>query len=74
MEELVNGVQQTMAEQKLQHTEELTNLRRRMRAELETERQRLLNQIREQTKLKAEVSAKVSWFDFQIIINLFVHL
>ena len=59
LERTVKQLQQSISSLKLKHTEELTALRQRMRSELETERERLLNQIRQQTKLKEEVSAKV---------------
>ena len=60
LERTIQQLQQSMSSLKLKHTEELTELRQRMRKELETERERLLNQIRQQTKLKEEVSAKVT--------------
>ena len=63
LERTIQQLQQSKSSLKLKHTEELTELRQRMRKELETERERLLNQIRQQTKLKEEVSAKVSRTD-----------
>ena len=49
----------TTSDLKAYHTEEMTKLKKEKRQELEIERQRLLNQIREVTKLKQEVYAKV---------------
>jgi len=41
------------------HVVELAELQRKMRGQLEAERERLLNQIRELTRMKVEANAKV---------------
>jgi len=41
------------------HVVELAELQRKMRGQLEAERERLLNQIRELTRMKEEANAKV---------------
>lgn len=55
----IEVLQQDISNLKVSHTEEMSQLKKEKREELEVERQRLLNQIWEVTKLKQEASAKV---------------
>ena len=55
----MSQLQQSEAGLRVRHTEELTSLQRRMHAELEKERARLLNQLRQLTKIKEKANAEV---------------
>lgn len=60
LEKTIEELQRSMLVLKSAHTEEIGKLKKEKRDELERERQRLQNQIREITMLKHEVSAKVN--------------
>lgn len=66
-------MQKNISDLKAFHTEELSKLKKEKRQELDTERQRLLNQIREVTKLKQVVSAKVRTSIFTTLVLFSVH-
>lgn len=59
LEEKVSQLREGEFKLRKVHTQELAQMQQRLRSELEAERGRLLNQIRELTRLKEEASAEV---------------
>ena len=59
LEESTEREQQAMATLRQKHAEEVSQMEKEMREELNLERERLLNQIRELTIMKQHASAEV---------------
>lgn len=58
LEMTIKGQQESISSMQIKHADELARVKEKMTSELESERHRLLSQIRHQTKL-SEVSSKV---------------
>lgn len=69
LEGSVERDQKMLAELCQKHAEEVNQVKKEMRAQLNTERERLLNQIRELTVIKEHTSAQVSMVHGTTIVS-----